>query len=225
MAGTFKHENSLSRIVNCSSSSVPSSFRKCHSVFLPCLLPNFKIVFIKVTDMTLNQQTHLCKMNFFFFSNSIWFLFWELILPGWVEITSINLKISLPPLPTPFPWILCQCRNHTRCQACSEGAFVFRCAGSGCIVCAVAWPWSSIIISPTARSWFCPWSHLLWCLCWLHVCQAVGLLPQSAEAILSSQLLLAIWSISGATKFSYRLFLLFHLSHPLFIALDSQLPT
>lgn len=133
-------------------------------VFLPCLLPNFKMVFIKVTGMTLNQQTHLCKMNFFFFSNSIWFLFWEFILPGWVEITSINLKISLPRLPTPFPWILCQCRNHTRCQACSEGAFVLRCAGSDCIVCAVAWPWSSIIISPTGRLWFCPWSHLVWCL-------------------------------------------------------------
>lgn len=45
----------------------------------------------------------------------------------------------------------------------SEGAFL-HCAGSGCIVCALAWPWFSIIISPTGRSWFCTWSCLAWCL-------------------------------------------------------------
>lgn len=67
--------------------------------------------------MTLNQQTHLCKRNYLFFSNSIWFLFWDLILPGRVEITSINLKISLPPLPTSYPGILRKCKTHTRCQS------------------------------------------------------------------------------------------------------------
>lgn len=88
----------------CSSSSVPSSFGKCLYVFLNHCLPNFKIVFIKVTGMTLSQQTHLCKMNYLFFSSSIWFLFLRSYSARKGRNNLHQLEDLPSPSPHPFSW-------------------------------------------------------------------------------------------------------------------------
>ena len=148
----------------CFFSSVPSSFIKCLSALLNRLLPNFKIVFIKVTGMVTNQQTQLYKINFLFSSNPTWFLFWDFILPRRVKTLSINLRSLSPLFPLLFLGLCVSMWNIHNAKAWEGGAFILTCARSGLSV--LAWSWSpSIITSLTGRVWFlCARSHLVWCL-------------------------------------------------------------
>lgn len=117
----------------CSFSPFLNLFRKCLSIFPNCFLSNFKI--INIISMTLHQQSQLCKIIFLFSSNSTWFLFWDLILPGRGVTISINLPISLLP---PCLGLYVNVWSMYDAKAWEGGTFVLKCAGSGCSINALA---------------------------------------------------------------------------------------